>query len=78
MLPKSYPRSKAFYEELYQDAMYMVRKMGLPDLFITFTTNPEWDQIKKNLAPGQRPIDRPDLIAKVFQAKFQSFMKEIT
>ena len=29
----------------YQDAMAIVRKYGKPDLFITFTCNPNWAEI---------------------------------
>ena len=35
--------------QLYQDAMTIVRKFGKPDLLITFTCNPLWDDITSNL-----------------------------
>lgn len=33
--------------ERYHDAMTIVGKFGTPDLFITFTSNPNWTE-KKN------------------------------
>ena len=33
--------------EKTQDVMTYVRKYGRPDIFITFTCNPLWDEITK-------------------------------
>ena len=63
---------------LYLDAIAMVRKMGRPDFFITFTANPAWDEIRDNLCPNQRAADRPDLIARVFHIKLQSLLDDLT
>jgi len=54
-----------------------VRKFGRPDLFITFTCNPTWEEIREELFFGQSPSDRHDLIARVFQRKLQKFMSVI-
>jgi len=35
--------------QLYQDAISIVRRLGRPDLFITVTCNPKWEEIKKAL-----------------------------
>uniref|UniRef100_A0A914Z2E1 Helitron helicase-like domain-containing protein n=1 Tax=Panagrolaimus superbus TaxID=310955 RepID=A0A914Z2E1_9BILA len=56
-------------EQLYQDAMAIVRRFGKPDLFITMTCNPNWKEILENLLEGQTPADRPDLVARVFKQK---------
>jgi hypothetical protein len=37
----------------YMDAMALVRKYGKPDVFLTMTCNPNWDEIKNELCPGQ-------------------------
>jgi len=58
--------------------MALVRKYGKPDLFITITTNPNWREIRSNLFPGQQPSDRPDLIVRVFNAKLNEIIEEIT
>lgn len=61
----------------YQDAMALVQKYGKPDLFLTMTCNPSWDEIKNELLPGQSPQDRPDLVSRVFRAKFEEFKEDI-
>jgi len=35
------------------------------------TCNPNWDEIKHELYPGQTPQDHLDLIVRVFRAKLQ-------
>ncbi|VDO18575.1 unnamed protein product [Heligmosomoides polygyrus] len=37
----------------YQDAMSIVSKYGKPDIFLTFTCNPNWREIQNNLAGGE-------------------------
>jgi len=61
----------------YQDAMSIVSKYGKPDLFITFTCNPTWPEIRDNLYNGQTASDRPDLVARVFQLKVKALCEEI-
>jgi hypothetical protein len=36
----------------YMDAMALVRKFGKPDMFLTMTCNPNWDEIRRELLPG--------------------------
>jgi len=57
------------------DAMALVRKYGKPDIFLTMTCNPNWDEIKNELYPGQTPQDRPDLITRVFRANLDAMRK---
>lgn len=54
--------------------MKYVRVYGRPDLFITFTCNPQWDEIKKLLLPGQFPSDPHDVTARVFKQKLKSLI----
>lgn len=54
---------------LHQDAMELVRVMGRPTLFITLTANTHWKEITENLRFTQEPIDRPELVARVFDLK---------
>ncbi|CAK1599932.1 unnamed protein product [Parnassius mnemosyne] len=60
--------------ERTQDAFCYVRKYGRPDLFITVTTNPKWDEITRELIEGQAPHDRHDIIARVFHLKLKSMI----
>ena len=71
ILAKSFiggPRDK---KRRYMDAMALVRKYGKPDVFLTMTCNPNWNEIKRELYLGQIPTDRPDLIVRVFRAKLE-------
>jgi hypothetical protein len=52
----------------YLDAMALVRKYGKPDIFLTMTCNPNWEEIKNELKSHQTPQDRPDLVVRVFRA----------
>lgn len=74
ILPSSYTGSPRHMQEYIQDAMTYVRVYGRPDLFITFTCNPQWDEIKKYLLAGQSPTDRHDITARIFQQKLKSLM----
>ncbi|XP_044745265.1 uncharacterized protein LOC123307114 [Coccinella septempunctata] len=59
----------------YQDAK---AKFGRPSLFVTFTCNPNWREIKENMHINiLNPQDRPELIARVFQLKMMEFFKDV-
>lgn len=77
ILPSSFTGSPRCMHQLYQDAMSIVRKFGKPDLFITFTCNPNWPEIKSALFNGQSPADRPDLTARVFHQKLKELLNDI-
>jgi hypothetical protein len=57
--------------------MARVRKFGKPDLFVTFTCNPKWKEIKDALISGQTTKDRPDLVTYVFNLKLDALLKDI-
>lgn len=77
ILPATYIGSPRHMHEYAQDAMSYVRHYGTADLFITFTCNPQWIEIKQALFPGQSPIDRHDITARVFRQKLKSLMNLI-
>lgn len=74
ILPSSYVGSPRHMHEYAQDAMTYVRNYGRPDLFITFTCNPQWADIKNHLLDGQSPTDRHDITARVFREKVKALM----
>jgi hypothetical protein len=77
ILPSSFTGGPRQMYQLYQDAMAIVSYFGKPDLFITFTCNPKWPEITKELLPHQIPTDRPDLTARVFHIKLQELLKDL-
>ena len=46
ILPSIFQGSPLYMQQNNQDATAIVRKFGRPDLFITFTCNPTWPEIK--------------------------------
>ncbi|XP_024200595.1 uncharacterized protein LOC112203930 [Rosa chinensis] len=77
ILPSSFIDSPRDTYQRYQDAMALVQKYGRPDLFITMTCNPNWEEVRSELLPGQTPQDRPDLVTRVFHAKFEQLKEDI-
>lgn len=78
ILPATYTGSPRHMHEYAQDAMSYVRHYGRPDLFITFTCNPQWSEIRELLLANQTTIDRHDITARVFRQKLKSLMDFIT
>jgi Helitron helicase-like domain at N-terminus len=70
-------------QKSYQDSMAIVRTFGKPGYFITFTANPNWEEIQSELltddqgAQMQTWRDRPDLVARVFKMKYDAMMGEL-
>jgi hypothetical protein len=54
------------------------RTAGRPDLFITFTCNPVWIELREEIFEGQAPSDRHDLTARVFKQKLTKLIEVIT
>ncbi|KAK3894468.1 hypothetical protein Pcinc_001774 [Petrolisthes cinctipes] len=74
ILPSSHIGSPRYMHACCQDAMAYVRKYGRPDLFITFTCNPKWQEIQNELFDGQTHYDRHDLTARVFHEKHKKLI----
>lgn len=77
VLPASFSGGPRNMIQHYQDAMAIVCAHGKPDLFITFTCNPRWDEIQENLMQGQHATDRPDIVARVFKLKLDMLRHDI-
>ena len=77
ILPSSFSGSARAMAQKYQDAMSIVTEEGPPDLFITFTANPNWPEIKENMDSYETPPDRPDIVARVFNAKNKALRDDI-
>jgi hypothetical protein len=74
VLPASFPGSPWFMMQAYQDAMAIVQALGIPDVFFTFTCNPNWPKIRSKLHEGQTVADRPNLVTRVFQMKMEALL----
>jgi hypothetical protein len=69
VLPSNFTGSPRYMIENYQDAMAICRWAGYLNLFITFTCNAKWLEIKNFLSmnPGQKTEDRSDVVARVLR-----------
>ncbi|XP_027076324.1 uncharacterized protein [Coffea arabica] len=76
-LPSSFIGGPRDMRRRYVDAMALVQKFGKPDLFITMTCNTQWKEIQENLKYGESAQERPDLVSRVFRAKFEMLKAEI-
>ena len=77
ILPSTFIGSPRYMKQLYQDAISIVSRFGKPDLFVTFTCNPNWPEINSALLFGQKHTDRPDLCARVFKLKLGFLMDDL-
>ena len=77
ILPPTFTGGSRYQHQLYQDAMAIVRHFGKPDFFITFTCNPQWQEITDALLPTQTAADRPDIISRVFKIKLHSLLEDL-
>jgi Helitron helicase-like domain at N-terminus len=77
IFPSSFTEGDRFIQQLFQDFMCLVTHFGKPDLFITFTANPAWEEITNVLFDGQAFSDRPNIVARVFRAKFKDLIQNI-
>ena len=77
ILSSSFTGSARHMFKIFQDSMAITRYYQHPDIFLTMTANPKWPEIVQALLPHQKPIDRPDLVSRVFELKRKSLMNEI-
>ena len=77
VLPSNFLGGDRFIRQCYQDLIAIVYKYSYLSLFITFTTNPKWDEITRKLLPGQTAVDRLDLVTRVFHIKVTHFLHDL-
>ena len=78
VLPSSFTGSPRYMMQNYLDAMTICKFYGYPDLFITFTCNPNWPEINRFMAArGLKSEDRPDVITRVFKIKLDCLMHDL-
>ena len=77
ILASSHTGSPRWYRSKFQDSMAIVRKFGKPHLFVTFTASGQWDETKECIYDGQDPVQRPDMVVRIFNAKLHEFKKDV-
>jgi len=71
VMPLSFIGGPRDMRRRYMDAMALVRRFGKPDIFMTMTCNPKWDEITHELYPGQIAQDHLDLMDRILRAKME-------
>ena len=77
ILPASYLGGNRFIAACYQDSMAIYRHFGRPSLFVTFTANPKWKEIRRELRSGESAEHRPDLVVRVFREKVKELLHDV-
>ena len=78
ILPSSFTGGARYMIQNYQDAIAICKWAGYPDLFITFTCNPNWLEVLRFVQhKGLKPADRPDILCRVFKIKLDQFIKDL-
>ncbi|CAN7060514.1 unnamed protein product, partial [Brassica rapa subsp. trilocularis] len=79
IIPSSFTGGPRYMHQMYLDAMTICKYHGFPDLFITFTCNPKWAELKRYFDQyNLRSEDRPELCCRLFKVKLDSLMDDLT
>lgn len=79
IIPSSFTGGPRYMHQMYLDAMTICKYHGFPDLFITFTCNPKWAELKRYFDQyNLRSEDRPELCYRLFKVKLDSLMDDLT
>ncbi|KAL3081942.1 hypothetical protein niasHS_011916 [Heterodera schachtii] len=78
LMPQNFAGSRQYYQGKYADLMTMVRHLGAPTWFVTFTGNPKWPEISEALRGRQNYVHRPDIVCRIFMDKATEFIKDVT
>ncbi|KAF7827148.1 ATP-dependent DNA helicase PIF1 [Senna tora] len=78
ILPSSFTGGFRYKFQNFHDAMTICQKRGYPNLFITFTCNPKWQEIEQfTNQRGLKPTDRPDILCRVFKIKLDRLVDDL-
>ncbi|XP_072077870.1 uncharacterized protein [Arachis hypogaea] len=60
-----------------KDAFAICKYAGYPSFFITITSNPDWDEVKRLLhGSSLSPQDRPDIVSRIFKIKLNHLIRD--
>ena len=76
-LSSSFFGSPRFLKERKDNSLHLVNKIGMPLFFITVTCSENWAEFRRVLTMGQKASDSPVWVARVFNAKLNSFMERL-
>nr|CAD2197826.1 unnamed protein product [Meloidogyne enterolobii] len=72
---KYHPGTRPYFQNMFYNAttiMARTRKTGFCSFMFTFTCNPRWPEIKRNLLrANQKIVDRFDIICRIYEDKLR-------
>ena len=75
MFRKYHPGTRPWFQDMFYDAttiMARTRKQGFASFMFTFTCNPRWPEIKRNLLrDNQLVVDRFDVLSRIYEDKLR-------
>ena len=74
-IPTSFLGSRQQVLRQVANALALARVYRKPLLFITVITNPRWPKIEEHLLPGQRALDNPQLVSRVFYVRLLNLIR---
>ena len=78
VLPSTHVGSDRYLRQKRQDIIALAVEHGHPDIFLTFTCNPQWVEIQQECErTNSKPADRPDLCNRVFAMKLKEALRYI-
>jgi hypothetical protein len=78
ILPATHTNSRRMLRQNYMNVIALSNERGPPDFFITMTTNTKWPEITESLHPGEKAVDRPEVVARVFYCKLLQMWRILT
>ena len=76
-LSSSFFGSPRFLKERRDNSLHLVNTKGMPLFFITVTCSENWPEFRRVLTLGQKASDSPVWVARVFNAKLNSFLERL-
>lgn len=69
ILPSSFIGGPRAMHQHFIDATTLLQAHGKPDIFLTMTLNPMCDKVLNSIESHEDPLDRPDVVARVFHER---------
>jgi hypothetical protein len=76
-VPSSFVGGARNMIQRYYDVCAVMNRYGIPTLFVTFTANPQWQEVKDEMFPGQHSNDRSEMVDRVFKMKLEQLLRQL-
>jgi len=77
--PATIPGGRRYYQQKYTDLLAIKEEMGRnPEFFLTVTMDIGHWKLLEQLRPGEQPVDRPDVVIRVWEEIYYKIIDDIT